>query len=199
MAFSDSVKDFIMACEYANFVNVTDPDDIEDLEGYELNKGDFVYFLGIFCFNSERKLLIKCPDNNRFKIKISYELDGSFDRFETSVEYYSYFKGIWGSSQVDLIDVESSLEIASPLNDFSSNKQDSNIQVDNTKDNECKDSVPAIEESSTNTQSTGEDLKSVMDRLLEQQYWNTELARENEDLSKNIEVLRIRPKNYLSR
>lgn len=106
MAFSDSVKDFIMACEYANFVNVTDPDDIEDLEGYELNKGDFVYFLGIFCFNSERKLLIKCPGNNRFKIKISYELDGSFDRFETSVEYYSYFKGICGSSQVDLIDVE---------------------------------------------------------------------------------------------
>lgn len=172
MSFNDKIKNFIMSCENDNFINITDPYDIVHSKGRELNIGDFVYFLGVFHFNSKRKLIIKCPSNKTFKIKVSYKIKGSFYKFKTSEEYCSYFKGIWGSNQVDLIDIESSFEIASLLKDFNFDEQ-----VNDTKSS--KNNI------NTNN-SVDEELKSTLDKLLEQQYCNTELAGENEDLSKRL-------------
>lgn len=172
MSFDDKIKNFIMSCENDNFINITDPDDIVHLKGRKLNIGDFVYFLGVFHFNSKRKLIIKCPSNKTFKVKVSYKIEGSFYRFKTSEEYCSYFKGIWGSNQVDLIDIESSFEIASLSKDFNFDKQ-----VNDTKSS--KNNI------STNN-SVDEELKSTLDKLLEQPYCDTELAGENEDLSKKL-------------
>lgn len=181
MSFNDKIKNFIISCENDNFINITDPYNIAHSEGRELNIGDFVYFLGVFHFNSKRKLIIKCPSNKTFKVKVSYKIKGSFYKFKTSEEYCSYFKGIWGSNQVDLIDIESSFEIASLLKDFSSNEQ-----VNNTKANENKISTDTIEQSSVDILNVNEESKSTLDKLLEHQYWNTELAGENEDLSKRL-------------
>ena len=137
------------------FINITNysKDDLA-----KLSIGDFVKFSGTFYFNTVTNIDISC-DNKNFDIKISYTpiIDKNFN-FDADTKYSTIFKGIWGSFVVDLFDIESSFEIASPLKDFSS----------------------------ADTSNVNEESKSILDKLLEQQYWNTELAKENEDLSKKL-------------
>lgn len=156
------------------FINITNysKDDLA-----KLSIGDFVKFSGTFYFNTVTNIDISC-DNKNFDIKISYTpiIDKNFN-FDADTKYSTIFKGIWGSFVVDLFDIESSFEIASPLKDFSS---------DDTKASENQINMDNIEQSSADTSNVNEESKSILDKLLEQQYWNTELAKENEDLSKKL-------------
>ena len=128
----------------------------------KLSIGDFVKFSGTFCFNSMRNMTIHC-ENSNFSIKVSYtpNIDDSND-FTTDIKYETIFKGIWGSFVVDLFDIESSFSEAHEYKSL----EDYHKELNNTS----KDT----------------DSKSTLDKLLEQQYWNTELAKENEDLSKKL-------------
>ena len=128
----------------------------------KLSIGDFVKFSGTFCFNSVRNMTIYC-ENSNFSIKVSYtpNVDGSND-FTTDIKYKTTFKGIWGSFVVDLFDIESSFSKAREYKSLEDWHKELN--------NKPKDT----------------DSKSTLDKLLEQQYWNTALAKENEDLSKKL-------------
>lgn len=128
----------------------------------KLSIGDFVKFFGTFCFNSIRNMAIHC-ENSNFSIKVSYtpNIDDSND-FTTDMKYETTFKGIWGSFVVDLFDIESSFSEAHEYKSL----EDCHKEPNNT----FKDT----------------DSKSTLDKLLEQQYWNTELVKENEDLSKKL-------------
>lgn len=160
MSLSDKIakQDDKLECS-DGFIDITQysKDDLS-----KLNIGDFVKFSGTFCFNSIRNMIIHC-ENSNFSIKVSYtpNVDGSND-FTTDIKYETTFKGIWGSFVVDLFDIESSFSEAheyKSLEDY--HEELNNISKDN-------------------------DSKSTLDKLLEQQYWNTELAKENEDLSKKL-------------
>ena len=70
-------------------------------------------------------------------------------------------------------DIESSLSEASEYkHDIA---QEANLPIE--EDSKFEDLLGEIKDDNS---------KSILDKLLEQQYWNTELAKENEDLSKKL-------------
>lgn len=134
------------------FINITNysKDDLA-----KLSIGDFVKFSGTFYFNTVTNIDISC-DNKNFDIKISYTpiIDKNFN-FDADTKYSTIFKGIWGSFVVDLFDIESSFEIASPLKDFSS---------DDTKASENED----LSKKLTHAQCTNRDLREQVETLSKQ-------------------------------
>lgn len=174
----------------------------------KLSIGDFVKFSGTFCFNTVTNMTIDC-ENKNFDIKVSYTPEiKKGDSFNTDVRYDTTFKGIWGSFVVDLFDIESSFSEAyehKSLEDYF--KEYDNIPqerlpkgIDSKKDLSDKDNpysaydkqiedlTDKVTEGMSNLFKKYKDdaSKSTLDKLLEQQYWNTELAKENEDLSKKL-------------
>lgn len=174
----------------------------------KLSIGDFVKFSGTFCFNTVTNMTIDC-ENKNFDIKVSYTPEiKKGDSFNTDVRYDTTFKGIWGSFVVDLFDIESSFSEAyehKSLEDYF--KEYDNIPQErlpkgidfkkdlSDKDNpysdydkQIEDLTDKVTEGMTNLFKKYKDdnSKSTLDKLLEQQYWNTELAKENEDLSKKL-------------
>lgn len=180
MALADKIAKQEMKSGYSDgFIDITyySKDDLA-----KLSIGDFVKFSGTFHFNTITNIHISC-ENNNFDITISYTpiADKSLN-FDTDTEYSTIFKGIWGSFIVDLFDIESSFSEASEyksLKDYFKEYDGTAQEVDlhSEDDYKYKDLLGKVKDDNS---------KSILDKLLEQQYWNTELAKENEDLSKKL-------------
>lgn len=180
MALADKIAKQETKSEYSDgFIDITyySKDDLS-----KLSIGDFVKFSGTFYFNTVTDMDISC-DNKNFGIKISYTpaIDKSLN-FNADTKYSTNFKGIWGSFIVDLFDIESSLSDASEyksLEDYFNEYDDIAQEVDllSEGDSKSEDLLGKVKDDNS---------KFILDKLLEQQYWNTELAKENEDLSKKL-------------
>lgn len=209
MALADKIAKQETKSEYSDgFIDITyySKDDLS-----KLSIGDFVKFSGTFYFNTVTNIDISC-DNKNFDIKISYTptIDKSIN-FDADTKYSTIFKGIWGSFVVDLFDIESSLSDASEyksledcFKEYDDIAQEANLPIeDDSKskdvsgeinpyavyDKQIEDLTKQVDEGMTNLFDKfkkDENTKSTLDKLLEQQYWNTELAGENEDLSNQV-------------
>ena len=180
MALADKIAKQETKSEYSDgFIDITyySKDDLS-----KLSIGDFVKFSATFYFNTVTGIDVNC-DNKNFDIKVSYTptIDKSLN-FDADTKYSTIFKGIWGSFIVDLLDIESSLSDASEyksLEDYFKKyddiAQEANLPIEG--DSKSEDLLGKVKDDNS---------KSILDKLLAQQYWNTELAKENEDLSKKL-------------
>lgn len=208
MALADKIAKQETKSEYSDgFIDIAyySKDDLA-----KLSIGDFVKFSGTFYFNTITNIHISC-DNKNFDITISYTPTLDKYNFNIGTKYQTTFKGIWGSFIVDLFDVESSLSDASEyksLEDYFNEYDDIAQEVDLLSEGDSKskdvsgeinpyavydkqieDLTKQVDEGMTNLFDKfkkDENTKSTLDKLLEQQYWNTELADEDEDLSKKL-------------
>ena len=179
MDLADKIAKQEVKSEYSDgFIDITyySKDDLA-----KLSIGDFVKFSGTFCFSTATHMTVDC-ENNNFDIKVNYTPTIDKNNFNMGTKYQTTFKGIWGSFVADLLDIESSFSEASEyksLKDYFKEYDDIAQEVDlfSEDDSKSKDLLVKVK---------NDNLKSILDKLLEQQYWNTELTKENEDLSKKL-------------
>ena len=179
MGLADKIAKQEMKSEYSDgFIDITyySKDDLS-----KLSIGDFVKFSGTFYFSTATHMTVDC-ENNNFDIKVNYTPTIDKNNFNIGTKYQTTFKGIWGSFVADLLDIESSFSEASEykhLEDYFKEYDDIAQEVDlhSEDDYKSKDLLGKVKDDNS---------KSILDKLLEQQYWNTELAKENEDLSKKL-------------
>ena len=179
MALTDKFAKQEMKSEYSDgFIDITyySKDDLS-----KLSIGDFVKFSGTFCFSTATHMTVDC-ENNNFDIKVNYTPAIDKINFNIGTKYQTTFKGIWDSFVADLLDIESSFSKASEyksLKDYFKEYDDIAQEVDlhSESDSKSEDLLGKVKDDNS---------KSILDKLLEQQYWNTELAKENEDLSKKL-------------
>ena len=179
MGLADKIAKQEMKSEYSDgFIDITyySKDDLS-----KLSIGDFVKFSGTFYFSTATHITVDC-ENNNFDIKVNYTPTIDKNNFNIGTKYQTTFKGIWGSFVADLLDIESSFSEASEykhLEDYFKEYDDIAQEVDlhSEDDYKSKDLLGKVKDDNS---------KSILDKLLAQQYWNTELAKENEDLSKKL-------------